>query len=469
VSTTSACFTILGAGLAGLSAAWHLTRRGVPVRVFEREGRVGGMAVTLQRDGYRFDLGPHRFHTRNQTVLRMVQELLGDELLVHQRLSRIRLNGRFLDYPPNLPSLVRSMEPATSLRCLLDYFNAFWQRRVHQSEEPDFQSWVTGRFGQHLYDIYFGPYTHKVWGTSPHLLSAELARRRITVPNLADVLLRLVISSKNDPGPYVTQFWYPKAGIGRIAERLAEEVTARQGEVCLSHTVETVHLSADRVVGLTLNHEGERRHVPCEWVLSTLPLPYLIRCMDPPVDEKVRQAAALPYRALIFVFIMLDKPQVGQEHWLYFPEECFSFNRVSEPRNFSPTHAPADKTSLCAEITCDVGDVAWHMPPEVLAKQVIDDLAEARLVDPAQVEGFFTQRIPWGYPIYEMGYESRLKLLLDFVGRIENLITFGRQGGFDYSDMAEAIASGLAAAEASSLFLVKRGRALANLLVTQES
>lgn len=469
MSTTPVCFAILGAGLAGLSAAWHLARRGVPVRVFEREGQVGGMAVTLQRDGYRFDLGPHRFYTRNQTVLRLVQELLGNELLVHQRSSRICLNGRFLDYPPNLSSVMRSMEPATSLRCLFDYFNATWQRRVCRPEESDFRSWVVNRFGQHLYHIYFGPYTRKVWGMSPQLLSAELAQRRIRVPNLADVLLRLMISSRSAPGPYVTQFWYPKEGIGRLAERLAEEIIAQKGEVWLGHAVEALHLSADRVVGLTLSHKGEHCYVPCERVLSTLPLPYLIRCIDPPVDEKVRQAAALPYRALIFVFVMLDKPQVGQEHWLYFPEDCFSFNRVSEPRNFSPTHAPGSKTSLCAELTCDIGDDTWHTPPEALAKRVIDDLAEAGLIDPAQVEGFFTQRLPWGYPIYLVGYESRLRLLLEFVEGIENLITFGRQGGFDYGNMAETIASGLAAAEASSLFFVKREGAIANSLSIRES
>lgn len=449
--------TILGAGLAGLSAACTLARQGVPVRVFESDDQVGGMAVTVQRDGYRFDLGPHRFHTHNEAVLRLVQGLLGDELLVHQRLSRIRLNGRFLDYPPNLPSLLRSMQPATSLRCLFDYFGATWQRRVRQSEEPDFESWVTHRFGRHLYSIYFDPYTRKVWGALPQTLSADLARRRISAPNLADVLRRLMISGRDDPGPYVTQFWYPKEGIGRLAERLAEEIVAHEGEVWLEHVVEAVHLSSGCVVGLTLNHQGERRYVPCEWVLSTLPLPYLIQCMEPPVDERVRQAAALPYRALLFVFVMLNKPQVGPEHWLYFPEDRYVFNRVTEPRNFSPAHAPPGKTSLCVEITCDMGDAVWHTPPAALTEQVVGDLAEAGLIDAAQVEGFFTRRLLWGYPVYSLGYESHLKLLLEFVDGIENLITFGRQGGFDYGNMAEAIASGLAAAQISTRFSEKEG------------
>lgn len=446
-ATPTSC-TILGAGLAGLAAGRQLAAQGVPVQIFEQADQVGGMAKTLKRDGYRFDLGPHRFHTRDQTVLGFVQELLGDEVLVHQRSSRIRLDGCYLDYPPDLLSLVQSMEPATSIRCLWDYVRSSWHRRSHEPEQPDFRSWVINRFGRHLYDIYFGPYTRKVWGKAPCTLSAELARRRIAVPNLADVLLRLAVSSRSEPGPYVTQFRYPKGGIGRIAERLAEEITSRQGEIYLGHTVETVHVSNDRVVGITVSSGGKHRRFSCERILSTLPLPVLIRSFDPPVREEVQHAAdGLLRRALIFVFVMLDRPQVMQEHWLYFPEASIFFNRVTEPRNFSPTHAPAGKTSICAEITCDVGDATWRTPPATLARQVIEGLAAVGLSDPCEVEGFFTRRTAWGYPIYDLGYESRLRPCLAFAEGIENLITFGRQGAFDYSNLAGAIASGLVAAE----------------------
>jgi protoporphyrinogen oxidase len=439
--------TILGAGLAGLTAGYSLAKRGVSVQMFEHGSHVGGMAVTLEQDGYRFDLGPHRFHTEDKAILELVQALMGDELLFHQRSSRVRLNGRYLDYPPNVPSLMRSVAPATSLRCLYDYLRTACPQGVSQSEEADFESWVVNRFGQHLYDLYFGPYTRKVWGADPASLSAELARRRITVPNLADVLLRLMISSKRDPGPYVTGFWYPRDGIGRIAERLAEEIAARRGEIHLEHAVETVHLRAGRVVGLTVRHPGGRRFVPCERVLSTLPLPDLIYRLDPPVDEGIRVAAeGLPYRALVYVFVMLDRPQVTQEHWLYFPEAHILFNRLTEPRNFSPGHAPEGKTSLCAEITCDAGDAAWCMPPETLAQQTIENLAATGLLDPTRVEGFFTRRTRWGYPLYQVGYERHLGRLRAFVAEIETLATCGRQGGFDYSNMATAMASGLAAA-----------------------
>ena len=446
----SPLFTILGAGVAGLAAGHYLASRGVPVRIFESDDQVGGMAVTLERYGYRFDLGPHRFHTREQQVLGLVQELLGDELIVHQRLSRVRLDGRYLDYPPNIPSLMRSIKPHTSARCLLDFMHASWRQGRQQPDEPDFESWVVGRFGRHLYDIYFGPYTRKVWGQPPHLLSAELARRRITVPNLSDVLLRLMFSSKDDPGPYVTQFWYPRDGIGRIAERLAEEISARQSEVLLGHRVEAIHLSGNRVEGVSVSHRGERRTFSGESFFSSLPLPALIGLIDPPVEFGLQEAAAaLSYRALLFVYVLLDNPGVTDEHWLYFPEAHIPYNRVTEPRNFSPTHAPAGKTSLCAEITCDLGDATWGMPAEELATQVIHHLAEANLLIPSQVEGFFVHRTPWGYPLYAVGFERHLGRLMNYIQGVENLTLFGRQGGFDYSNMADAITSGLSAAKAS--------------------
>ena len=454
----SASVSILGAGLAGLTAGWCLANKGIPVQLFEQDSQVGGMAITLKRDGYRFDLGPHRFHTNDQVILDLVHGLLGDELLLHERLSRIRLNGQYLDYPPNVPSLLRNMDLATSMRCLYDYFRATWQRRAKENEEPDFENWVVSRFGQRLYDLYFGPYTRKVWGVSPKLLSSELARRRLTVPNLADIILRLMISNKNSPGPYVTKFWYPRDGIGRIAERLAEQIVTGPGSIHLGCNVECVHVTGRRAIGVTVTHCGERSYIPCEWVLSTLPLPALIRHIVPAPSYAVQQAAdALAYRGLIFVFILLEGPHLTQEHWLYFPEAQILFNRITEPCNFSLSHVPDGKTSLCAEITCDVGDATWHLAPEILANQTIQHLAGVGMLDPARVEGFFTRRTPWGYPIYKVGYGHDLDRVLDFIERIENLVTCGRQGGFDYSNMATAMASGLAAAK-SSLLSIEEGR-----------
>jgi len=454
----SARVSVLGAGVAGLTAGWHMANQGVAVQMFEQASRVGGMAVTLESDGYRFDLGPHRFYSHDPAMLDLVHGLLGDELLLHHRSSQIRYNGRYLDYPPNVPSLLRNVDVATSVQCLYDYIRATWQRRATRGDEPDFESWVVSRFGRRLYDMYFGPYTRKVWGLSPQLISAEMARRRLTAPNLTDVILRLMIPGKDSSSPYVTEFWYPRDGIGRIAERLAEEIVAGQGTIHLDSTVESVHVSGNRAVGVTVSQGDRQSYVPCDWVVSTLPLPVLIRRIVPAAGEAVRQAAdALSFRGLVFVFILVDGPQLTHQHWLYFPEAQTLFNRLTEPCNFSLSHVPSGKTSLCAEITCDVGDEIWQMPPEMLASQTIQHLAGAGLLDPARVEGFFTRCTPWGYPIYRVGYEHDLDRVMEFLGGIENLVTCGRQGSFDYSDMATAMASGLAAAK-SSLVSIGEGR-----------
>jgi protoporphyrinogen oxidase len=439
--------TILGAGLAGLSAGWQLSKQGVPVRLIERDPQVGGMAKTIEKDGYRFDYGPHRFYSEDQSVLDLVRALVNDELLTHMRLSRVCLNGFYLNYPPSLPNLVRSLRLSTGLRCLLDYVNATWRRYLVQGEEPDFQSWIINRFGKQVYEINFGPYTQKVWGIPPHLLSADLAKRRVSAPNLADVIVRLLQPAKEGDSPYVTQFWYPETGIGRIAERMAEEILAMGGEIWLSHSVDGLHILEDRVVRLTLSNENGKMEIPCQKVLSTLPLPQLMHLLTPPPGQNILHAAALPYRALIYLFIMLDCPKIGDDHWLYFPEERFLFNRVSEPKTFSPNHAPNGKTSLCAEITCDLDDDIWRMPLDTLADRVINDLEVAGLIQPAEVASYFLHRCPWGYPVYQVGYADQLDLLFETIDRIVNLVTFGRQGGFDYGNMSEAMASGLKVAK----------------------
>jgi protoporphyrinogen oxidase len=455
MSGTEARILILGAGLAGLSAAWYLARLGHPVRVIERENIAGGMAMTIKRGEYSFDLGPHRFYTQDQPVLNMVKELLGKELLRHERVSRVRLNGRFLDYPPNVANLVRSMQPKTSLQCLVDYLNASWNEQGQHDADLDFESWVINRFGKHLYDLYFGPYTEKVWGIPPKLLAAELARRRIAVPNLGEVLLRLVISNYGDQSPYVTHFWYPKAGIGRIAERLVEEIKNRNGEILFGHKVEKLCLENDQIIGVDVNDGRDVHFIPCQWVLSTLPLPMLIKSIYPTLTELLERVNNISYRALIFVFLMIDRNQIGKDHWLYFPQKDYIFNRVSEPLTFSPTHAPRGKTSLCVEITCKEGDELWTLPVEELYERVIRDLTKTNLIAPEQVEELFTYRFPWGYPIYTVNFEGYLNSLLAFVGEVDNLVTFGRQGAFDYSNMSESIASGLKTAEMISERIVK--------------
>jgi protoporphyrinogen oxidase len=456
MSDSEARITILGAGLAGLSCAWELARRGHLVRVIEREDCAGGMAMTIKRGEYCFDLGPHRFYTQDQQVLNLVKGLLGEELLVHERTSRVRLNGHFLDYPPNVANLVRCMEPKTSLQCLLDYFSASWNGNGKNKEEADFQSWVINRFGKHLYDIYFGPYTEKVWGISPKFLAAELARRRITVPNLGEVLMRLMFTINGDQSPYVTRFWYPKTGIGRIAERLVEDIIDHNGEILFGHKVEQIHLENEQVIGLEVNGENGTKFIPCQWVLSTLPLPFLIESINPSQPMLSEQVNNISYRALIFVFLLINGDQIGKDHWLYFPQKDYIFNRVSEPLTFSPTHAPKDKTSLCVEITCKEGDELWDLPVEELYEQVIRDLTKAGLIDSEQVDGLFSYRFPWGYPIYTVNYARYLNRLLEYVDEIDNLVTFGRQGAFDYSNMSESIASGLKTAELISKRIVER-------------
>jgi protoporphyrinogen oxidase len=165
--------------------------------------------------------------------------------------------------------------------------------------------------------------------------------------------------------------------------------------------------------------------------------------MEPKQAVYAREADELQYRALLFVYVFLDKPFVGDDHWIYFPEEQFIFNRVSEPRTFSPSHTPPGKTSLCTEITCDIGDHIWNLPAEKLTAIVVSQLEACGLISSRDVFGSFTHRLRFGYPIYTLGYKKRLDSILEFTGMIENLTTGGRQGTFNYSNMSDAIVNGI--------------------------
>jgi protoporphyrinogen oxidase len=441
---------ILGAGPAGLSAGWKLAEKGFRVRVLEKEPRVGGQCATVEKDSYRFDFGGHRFITSDQNLAGEITALLDGELISTPRKSQIRLFNRFFDYPLQIKNLVKGMNPLFSAFCFLDYLFYLGRRKIFHPPEVSFEDWVKNRFGASLYRIFFGVYTKKLWGVSPKMISADWAAQRITIINLSDVLLRLAGKKSNAPKTYALKFLYPKFGIGRIADKMAERIAACGGDISLDSGVEKIIHNDGRIQQIAFRQGNQLRGISADSYVNTIPLPEFIQKLSPQPEERyLRAARKIKFRSVRFMNIIFDLPRISGNTWIYVPEPKYIFFRIQETRNWSPHLVPdPGKTALILEIACFEGDELWRKQEHELCELCLRDLRKLGLL-PAQAKAlrYFSTRLQDAYPIYDLGYRQNVETCLELVRGMDNLISIGRQGLFRYNNMDHSIKMGILTAE----------------------
>lgn len=443
---------ILGGGLAGLSCGYELVQRGHRVTVLEREPHVGGMASSFIEDDGEYwtqDFGPHRFHSQDTHLIDHVRDILGDNVVTAQRLSRIVLFNKFFDYPLVAKNVLTNMPRLLLIRSLLDYL---WARfldvtKLRHYSDVDFESWVTRRFGRTLYRVFFGQYTEKAWGIHPSQISSDWASQRITLLSLWDTIKKTLARPKpgETPRTLVRSFIYPKfGGIGELPRGYARRIEQSDtGSVVLTNAPAVRILREGmRVVGVEYGKHS-REIIEGDEYVTTIPVTALAKCLSPKAPAEVLLAAdSLEYVSIVFVYLRLARPSVSPDSWVYLPEKHLTVHRFSEFKNFSPHCAPSDKTLVCAEITCRRGDEIWRASPQQLQDIAERDLISVGLIKPGEVLGSNIRKIPFAYPVYDLQYRSRLEPVMNFVGQLEGIITTGRQGNFRYNNMDQSVEMG---------------------------
>lgn len=436
---------VLGAGLAGLAAAYELTRLGHEVHLLEGGEEVGGMASSWKVGAFWLDHGPHRFHSRDPRLVEHVFEVLDGEFVIRRRQSRIHLRGRYFDYPLKLGNVVRHLPSALLMRAAFDYVMVRASELVRPTEDANFERWVKKRFGNTLYELFFGTYTEKTWGIPCSRISADWAAQRIAQTSLLDTVLKTLNPPRDGAvRSLVDEFYYPaRGGIGELARRYAEKVEARGGVIELESKVQSLVVENGRVLGVRVADGTSDREVTADHTLCTIPLPRLIAAPASGAPLEVREAAqALDYVAIVFVYLEVETPSVSPDHWIYLPERHLRIHRVSEFKNFSDSSAPGDRTAICCEITCRVGDATWNLTLAEAAAIAELDLVAAGLVEIGSTRPLDLKRLAQAYPVYEVGYQARLKPLLTHAKSLAGFSTTGRQGLFRYNNMDHSIAMG---------------------------
>ena len=423
---------IVGAGPAGLTAAYESAKQGIRPFVFEKENQIGGLARTEIHQGYRFDIGGHRFFTDIEAVKRLWQEILGEDLLPVKRLSRIYYQGRFFNYPLNLVNTLANLGFAESLLILLSYVKA---RGLPYRDERTFEQWVTNRFGRRLYRLFFKTYTEKIWGLPCTTLQADWAAQRITGLSLPTVLSSLLFKT-NRAKTLIDEFRYPRWGPGAMWSELRSRVERLGGRVYLNSEVIRLTRNGHRLQTLLVKTGGKDVEIPGDEFLSAMPLGELIPRLDPPPPGEVVEAAnKLKYRALILVGLIVNRASLFPDQWIYVHSPEARVGRIQNFKNWSAAMVPDPaKTSLGMEYFCSEGDEIWSMSDARLLELAQNDLSKL---------GWTALGAPWdglvfrqakAYPVYDTGYRERLELIHRFLATIPNFQSVGRNGIHRYDN-----------------------------------
>lgn len=439
---------VLGAGPAGLAAAWELALAGCSVTILEKEPLAGGLCATVEREGFRFDHGGHRLLSTRPLLVRRLRELAGDLLLERERSSVVALGGARYRYPLEARELARTLPPSLALRGLAEAaLGLAWSSPA----ERDFAGWVRSRFGPTLYELFFAPYTRKLWGLEPEALSSDWASERISVLNLADLGLLALGLGRRAPRSHARRYLYPRRGMGSLFQRLVARLEALGVRLWTeAAAVSAVRSEDGSVRSLSVHRGGRYEELPCDALFSTAPLGALLSVLgerSPAIDDA---RSRLRCRAMRFLNVCLrgTASPLG-ETWIYTPDPAVPATRLQEPAQRSPEMVPEGCASLMIELPCEVGDARWSAPEETLWREVEPTLRPLGVAVEGRVIGLFSSRSADAYPVYTHGYARHRERLTSAVGTAPNVWTFGRQGLFRYAFLDTAMEQGFAAARAA--------------------
>ena len=432
-------FLILGGGPAGLAAAYKLAQRGFAnVTVLERTSAVGGNAGSFVIDGIPVDYGSHRLHpVTPPDVMKDIRTLLGSDLLDQPRHGRIRLRRRWVHFPLKPLDLLTGLPPAFMAGVMLD---AIRKPFTNGRDEQSFASILEHGLGRTICRDFYFPYARKIWGLSPEDLDAEQAKRRVASGSIGKMVRRVLNAVPGLKKPGSGRFFYPKHGYGQISDALYRAAVGAGATVHLQADVTSVILEQGRVREVEARVGGETRRFPAAHVFSTIPVTVLSRLLRGDTQGlPLASADALRQRAMVLIYLSLDTEQFTEFDAHYFPEPAIHISRLSEPKNYSLT-ARSGRTVLCAELPCAQGDGVWSMTDQELGSLVVRDLETAGLAPVPPVVGIQTRRLPHAYPLYTKGYREAFDAVDRWIGSIDGLVTFGRQGLFAHDNTHHTMA-----------------------------
>ena len=442
---------IIGAGPAGLTAAYILaTRYGITSTILEADTQVGGISRTVERDGWRFDIGGHRFFTKVKEVEDLWHEILPDEdFMLRPRMSRIYYDGKYYDYPLKASNALRNLGLWEAVLCVGSYL---WARVKPPKNKDTLEGWIASRFGWRLYNHFFKTYNEKLWGVPVNKLPADFAAQRIKNLSLSKAVLNSVLPKRNqkDITSLIEEFQYPKYGPGMMWERCRDLVEAKGCKVVMNTRVVGIKHEGGKAVSVVAqSRDGARTEYPCDHVVSSMPISQLLKTMDPPASETARRAAGdLRYRDFLTVALVVPEEYSFPDNWIYVHAREVQVGRIQNFGSWSPYLVKEGRTCLGLEFFVFEGDETWTKPDDQLIEQGKRELGILGLVDPAKVEAGYVVRMPKAYPFYDEYYKANVAKIVEWLDECaSNVHPVGRNGMHRYNNQDHSMYTAMLTAE----------------------
>jgi protoporphyrinogen oxidase len=436
---------IIGAGPAGLSAAFCLQKRGIDVTVFEASPHLGGMSRSMELWGHRVDLGPHRFLTKDPRVSALWHETLGDRYRLVERKTRIYYRGRFFDYPLKIGNVLRNLGFDDIVRICSSYAKEMIFPERAAGARNTFEDWVVHQFGRRLFEIFFKSYSEKLWGISCRELDADFAAQRIKHFSLWQSILAALGVNRDRHKTLADIFAYPKAGTGDVYERMAKTIIERGGVIHVSTAVARALTQDRKVTGLALRDGSIHAFAH---VISTMPLNLLVKGLDGTPPDVVAAASRLRFRNTVLVYLKLETSALFPDQWIYVHSDTVAVGRITNFRNWVPElYGAQTSTVLALEYWCDDEDALWTASDQTLIARGERELQRIDLQGFTAVSAGHVVRLPRCYPVYARGYRETLSPIVEYLKSFDNLWAIGRYGAFKYNNQDHSLLMGLLVAE----------------------
>jgi protoporphyrinogen oxidase len=433
---------ILGAGPAGIGAAFQLSRRQLArVTVLDQNYWVGGNAGSFEIEGMRVDYGSHRLHPAcDPEVFADIQALLGEDLLDRPRHGQILLRDRWIHFPLKPIDLIFRLPPDFLFGFGRDLATKILRGRKESAGEDSFASALEAGLGRTICRDFYFPYAEKVWGLLPGELSSIQARKRVSAGSFSRMMKRVFSNLPGLRRPGTGRFFYPKHGYGQISEAFAKAARQAGANLLLNTRVKSIDTKNGAVDLVHYETEGKQESISANYVWSTIPITILAKSVRPAAGMGILQAAeSIRYRAMILVYLVIEQDRFSEYDAHYFPESTISISRITEPKNYNNGEGPKNRTILCAEFPCSPDAPEWNKSDAELAEMVCDALAKAGIPIKATISKIVTRRLRQAYPIYQQDYEQHFQKMDEWLRQIQGLLTFGRQGLFVHDNTHHAL------------------------------
>lgn len=443
---------IVGAGPAGLGAAHELTKGGLhkgkhKITILEKSDKVGGLAKTFSFKGSKFDIGPHRYFTKNDEVLSLWKKTLGRDFIKVKRLTRMYYDGKLFLYPVQFKDVITKLRKKDLFLVLVSYlYSQIFLRNV---KPVSFEDWIVKNFGKRLYEIFFKTYTEKLWGISCSKISAVWADQRIKNLNFWVVAKNAILSLKNKKAKsLVEEFNFPVGGAGQMYERMAQNIKRKGATLYTNSEVVKIYHKGKRIEKVQYVKDGVVKTIKTDFLLSSIPLPHLVSSLIPLSSKDILGATKkLYFREHITVNLIVKGSSPFADNWIYVHAPEVNIVRISSFNNMSKAMAKDKNTiPLSVEYFAFKTDDLWKKKDKELIELAKAELEYLKLVRKENIVDGFVVRESDSYPVYYTGHDKYFKKIKDYTWQFENLELIGRGGMFKYDNMDHAIYSGMLAA-----------------------